>query len=177
MSHECHYQTENFLIDDQSSSSPSNSQQEVPDCISHETNLQEQDIRDILFDAGKVMEKMEEEEIGNVVGRRTIPGVAWQDDLIVIANSQDNEKKLVNSLDKSTKQNRILLEPTKCKTITIGKIWSYENAVLNGIELEDVEKGMILGHTFSSRNNNMEHIKEKENKTMEMMGAYWPQCH
>ena len=45
-------------------------------------------------DEGKRRFKMEEDKLGNFVGRRIIPGIAWQDDLIIIANNQDNEKKI-----------------------------------------------------------------------------------
>ena len=121
--------------------------------------------------AGKVMEYMERVKIGNEIGRKLIPGVAWQDDIIILTNNEEDENRLINTLNKSTKHNRITLEPSKCKTITIGKAWSYRNAVIGGSELEDVEEGKILGHVFNNKNDNTKHIEEKENKTMEMMGA------
>ena len=65
-----------------------------------------------------------------------------------------------------------MLEPSKCKTLTIGKIYNYNDTNLNGIDLEDIQKGKILGHIFNRENNNIDHIGKKGDETINMMAAF-----
>ena len=71
--------------------------------------------------AAKIIEDLEEIDVGIKIGGKTFPAIGWQDDITVIISDREEEQRITEILRKSAVKNRITFSEEKCKVLIIGK--------------------------------------------------------
>ena len=91
--------------------------------------------------AGKTIENCENLNLGTMMGSQHVPAVGWQDDITILAEDNEMEKRIVDSVIKTAKEERIVFSKEKCKYIIIGnKKHNFEETKFEEAKLEKVEK-------------------------------------
>ena len=123
---------------------------------------------------GKMIEELEEKDLGKEIDRMRIPAIGWQDDITAITNNEDEKEKMTEGIEKSAKKNRInLSEDDKCKILIINKNKDTNSGdtKIGELKLKKVDNAKILGHIFQESNEIKLHIKEKEKEVTEMVAS------
>ena len=116
----------------------------------------------------KVVEDLEEKDFGRKVGKCKIPAIAWQDDVTLIPEGEEEEDQMIKVFEKGTRENRINLSEKKTKVIIIGKKEGAQTRMKNKI-IEEVKEIKVLGYIFSKDGKSMKHIEEKGKEAINMM--------
>jgi hypothetical protein len=125
----------------------------------------------------KVIEHLEDNEIGEHIEDTRVPAIGWQDDVTGIVTNNEELNRMSELIVEKADENKIYFSADdKCKLITInkrkcrGKEEEEEVAMkLGTIPLKNVTKATVLGYTFDEEGSNTAHIEEKHQKTTAMI--------
>ena len=123
---------------------------------------------------GKMIEELEEKDLGKEIDRMRFPAIGWQDDITAITNNEKEKEKMTKAIQTSAKENRIhLSEDDKCKILIINgkKDTTSGETKIGELKLKKVDNAKILGHIFQESNEIQLHIKEKEKEVTEMVAS------
>ena len=116
-----------------------------------------------------VVEDLQTEKMGPLIGKMRVPAVAWQDDVTLIPNGKEEETKMIKSFEKSTDKNRITLAvEKKTMSLTIGKE-DLDVLTMNGKLIRETIAAKVLSYTFNNKGNPETHLELKESETISMM--------
>ena len=123
--------------------------------------------------AGTLIEDLQKEELGLKIGNMFIPAIGWQDDITMIAKNKDEETKMSEVIEESSKRNRIYFSnDKKCNIVRMGRKNEEVSEIKIGeIILEEREEAKVLGHYFNNENNNNAHIREKSKEATDMVAS------
>ena len=121
----------------------------------------------------KVIEDVEEEDVGGVLNGRKVPIIGWQDDLNSIVVKKEEENLTVETFVKSADENKIMLSKSKCKVLIMKK---KKNEETEDVKLGDyclpiVNEVKILGFNYDEKNSSTTHLSVKEEEVREMVSA------
>ena len=124
----------------------------------------------------KVIEHLEENEVGEYIERTRVPAIGWQDDVTGITSTNKEFNKMSKLIVEKADENKInFSEDDKCKVITIktkNKREEEEETIdleLGEIMLKKVQQAKVLGYTFNEEGDNKAHIDEKQQSTTAMI--------
>jgi hypothetical protein len=124
----------------------------------------------------KIIEHLEEKEVGEIIQSTRIPAIGWQDDVTGITTSNDEMEMMTKFIVEKADENKIYFsEDNKCKIITIHKnkkktlTEPNKEFHLGKVKLKKVTEAKVLGYTFNEEGNNSAHIDEKQQKTTAMI--------
>ncbi len=116
-----------------------------------------------------VVEDLEQQEMGPIIGEIHVPAIAWQDDVTLVPDGKDEEKRMINLFEDSTDRQRITLAvEKKTKSLLVGKE-DYDITVIKGKAIDDVKSAKVLGYIFNDKGNPESHLEAKESETISMM--------
>jgi hypothetical protein len=108
-----------------------------------------------------------------MVGREKIWSLAFADDLVIVAKSKREMKKMMKSRGKYVRKKKLEVNVEKTKTMVFNKRKrkSEENEwKWKGRKIEQVNEFKYLGHTFNERATDKAHIREIVRKANKVMG-------
>ena len=123
----------------------------------------------------KVIEHLEDNEIGGYIGKTRVPAIGWQDDVTGITTTNRELNRMTKLIVEKADENKIYFsEDDKCKLLSINKKKygkEEEEAVLKlgTIPLKKVAEAKVLGYTFNEEGNNTAHIDGKQQQTTSMI--------
>ena len=123
----------------------------------------------------KVIEHLEDNEIGGYIGKTRVPAIGWQDDVTGITTTNRELNRMTKLIVEKADENKIYFsEDDKCKLLSINKKKygkEEEEAVLKlgTIPLKKVVEAKVLGYTFNEEGNNTAHIDGKQQQTTAMI--------
>ena len=123
----------------------------------------------------KVIEHLEDNQIGECIENTKVPAIGWQDDVTGIVTNNKELNRMTELIVEKADENKIYFSADdKCKLLTINKKKygiEKEEAVLKigKIPLKKVTAAQVLGYTFNEEGNNSAHIEEKQQKTTAMI--------
>jgi len=114
-------------------------------------------------------------EGGIVIGKKKIYTLAYADDLGAIAESEEEMKSILKSLEKYFDRKELLLNAEKSKIMVfckrekrLNRNWKWK-----GESIDEVREFKYLGFTFMKNNKDDAHIKEVKKRAAAAMAQIW----
>lgn len=126
-----------------------------------------------LDDIDEMWEKRKEG--GTAINKEKIHCLKYADDIVVMADYQEELQAMLNSLQRYSKKNRMKINPEKTKIMVFrrkGREGRKANWKIEGQKIEEVKQVKYLGFTFTQANSHQTHINritQKANKTVNVV--------
>jgi hypothetical protein len=107
---------------------------------------------------------------GSVVGREKVWGLAFAEDLVVVAESEREMKKMMKKLGKYVRKKKpeVTVAKAKRKRKNEENEWNWE-----GRKVEQLNEFKYLGYILNTRATDKAHIREKVRKANKAVGGVW----
>ena len=114
--------------------------------------------------------------VGMTTGKKRIYCLSYADDIVVLAEAEEEIRELIKRLDKYLDQKRLCLDVEKTKIMRFkvggGKMsrikWKWR-----GKEVEEVKEFKYLGYRLIKNGSQEAQIRERVKKAATMMRAVW----